>query len=91
MKKVFCMTIQRAAKLSTPGIVVRLLISVDRKDFYKTAQENIQVALSMHQRYPEYIVGVDLSGDPTRGDPYIELLQQCRDAGLKIAAHCGEV
>lgn len=37
------------------------------------------------------IVGIDLSGDPTKGDAFIELLDQARKAGLRIAAHCAEV
>jgi len=42
--------------------------------------------------YGPYCVGVDLSGDPTRGDlpPFLPILQGAREAGLKIAIHCGE-
>ena len=45
----------------------------------------------MSKEYPEYIVGVDLSGDPRVGYAHYELMQDCKDAGLKITMHCGEV
>lgn len=43
------------------------------------------------KQYPEYIVGIDLSGDPTMGDSFLELLEMSRKIGLRIAAHCAEV
>lgn len=43
------------------------------------------------KKYPEYIVGIDLSGDPTVDYSFLELLEISRKAGLKIAAHCAEV
>lgn len=43
------------------------------------------------KRYPEYIVGIDLSGDPAVSYSFLELLEMSRKAGLKIAAHCAEV
>jgi adenosine deaminase len=69
---------------------VKLLISVNRKQGYRTAKENIHLAIEMCKEYKN-IVGIDLSGDPTKGEAFIELLNQARKAGLKIAAHCAEV
>jgi len=43
------------------------------------------------KRYPDYVVGIDLSGDPMAGDLFLELLETSRRAGLRIAAHCAEV
>lgn len=43
------------------------------------------------EKYPEYIVGIDLSGDPTAGDSFLELLEMSRKVGLRITAHCAEV
>lgn len=71
--------------------MVKLLISVDRKRGYEDAKENIQLAIELNKQYPKYIVGLDLSGDPTKGGAFIELLDSCRQADLKIAAHCAEV
>lgn len=36
-------------------------------------------------------MGIDLSGDPTEGDAYLNLFKNARNIGLKIAAHCAEV
>ncbi|XP_011494029.1 PREDICTED: adenosine deaminase-like protein [Ceratosolen solmsi marchali] len=71
-------------------IIVKLLISINRKQGYKAAKENIHLAIDMCKEYKN-IVGIDLSGDPTKGEAFIELLYQARKAGLKIAAHCAEV
>ncbi|XP_043279133.1 adenosine deaminase-like protein [Venturia canescens] len=81
----------QASAIKCPNIIVKLLISLDRKDPYEVARENAELAISLHTKYPNYIVGIDLSGDPTKGDAYLHLLEQCRQVGLKISAHCGEV
>lgn len=73
------------------NILVKLLISVDRKRGYEDAIENTTLAIELSKRYKKYIVGIDLSGDPTTGSAFLELLRSCRQAGLKIAAHCAEV
>lgn len=66
------------------------MVSVNRKQGFKTAKENIYLAMEMKQDYDD-IVGIDLSGDPTKGSAFIELLDLARKSGLKIAAHCAEV
>lgn len=45
------------------------------------------------EKYPQYIVGIDLSGDPTAGDieEFLQLLEMSRKMGLKISVHCAEV
>lgn len=70
---------------------MKLLISVNRKQGYKAAQENIELAINFMKKYPQYIVGLDLSGDPITGNIFLKLLRKARMAGLKIAAHCAEV
>ncbi|CAL1688782.1 unnamed protein product [Lasius platythorax] len=79
------------SKSQFPQILVKLLISVNRKQGYESARENINLAIQFMKRYPEYIVGIDLSGDPTVGYSFLELLEMSRKAGLKITAHCAEV
>ncbi|XP_017754595.1 PREDICTED: adenosine deaminase-like protein [Eufriesea mexicana] len=78
-------------KIDYPSILIKLLISINRKQGYKAAQENIELAINFIKKYPQYIVGLDLSGDPMTGSAFLELLQKARMAGLKIAAHCAEV
>lgn len=78
-------------KIDFPGILLKLLISINRKQGYKAAQENIELAIDFIKKYPQYIVGLDLSGDPMTGNTFLELLEKARMAGLKIAIHCAEV
>lgn len=70
---------------------MKLLVSINRKHGYESAKENVNLAIQYMKRYPEYIVGLDLSGDPTAEDSFLELLKIAKKAGLKIAAHCAEV
>ncbi|XP_053975290.1 adenosine deaminase-like protein isoform X1 [Hylaeus volcanicus] len=81
----------RLCKTDFPDILVKLLISINRKQGYKSAEENIDLAINFFKKYPQYIVGLDLSGDPMTGDAFLELLKKARIAGLKIAAHCAEI
>ncbi|XP_072757087.1 N6-Methyl-AMP deaminase isoform X2 [Anoplolepis gracilipes] len=81
----------KTSKSQFPEILVKLLISINRKQGLESAKENINLAIQFMKRYPEYIVGIDLSGDPTTGYSFLELLKMSRKAGLKIAAHCAEV
>ncbi|XP_017788379.1 PREDICTED: adenosine deaminase-like protein [Habropoda laboriosa] len=74
-----------------PSILTKLLLSINRKQGYKAAQENIELAIHFSKKYPQYIVGLDLSGDPMTGGAFLELLKKARVAGLKIAVHCAEV
>ncbi|XP_076620173.1 adenosine deaminase-like protein [Colletes latitarsis] len=78
-------------KTDFPDIIVKLLISVNRKQGYKAAKENVDLAIDFFIKYPQYIVGLDLSGDPKTTDVFLELLEEARRAGLKIAAHCAEI
>jgi len=72
---------------------VKLLISINRKEGFESAKENINLAIQFMKKYPQYVVGVDLSGDPTAGDieNFLQLLEMSRNVGLKIAVHCAEV
>lgn len=81
----------RASKSELPQILVKLLISINRKQGYESAEENINLAIQFMKKYPEYVVGIDLSGDPTAGDSFLELLETSRKVGLRITAHCAEV
>lgn len=78
-------------KTDFPTTSTKLLISINRKQGYEAAEENIELAINFFKKYPQYIVGLDLSGDPMTGRPFLELLQKSRLAGLKIAAHCAEI
>ncbi|XP_070531272.1 N6-Methyl-AMP deaminase isoform X2 [Cardiocondyla obscurior] len=81
----------QTSKSEIPQILVKLLISIDRKQGYESAEENINLAMQFIKKYPEYVVGIDLSGDPSAGYSFLKLLEMSRKIGLKIAAHCAEV
>uniref|UniRef100_A0A915L3L8 Adenosine deaminase domain-containing protein n=1 Tax=Romanomermis culicivorax TaxID=13658 RepID=A0A915L3L8_ROMCU len=70
-------------------IVVKLLLSIDRTRSLELARETINLALSN----VNYVVGIDLSGDPrSDGRKFIDLLNYIkRSSNLKIALHLAEV
>lgn len=70
---------------------MKLLVSINRKHGYESAKENVDLAIQFMKQYPQYVVGLDLSGDPTAEGSFLELLELAKKAGLKIAAHCAEV
>jgi len=55
--------------------------------------ENIDLAIKFSQLYPDIVVGVDISGNPTKGKTLwiMRLLQKTRKAGLPISCHLPEV
>lgn len=76
-----------------PTILVKLIISINRKESVESANENVALAIKYHKLYPSIICGVDLSGDPTYKsfDDFRNCLRLAQDAGLKLALHCGEI
>jgi len=81
----------RASKFEFPQILVKLLVSINRKQGFESAEENINLAIQFMEKHPEHVVGIDLSGDPTVGDSFLKLLKMSRKIGLRITAHCAEV
>lgn len=75
-------------------IIVKLLLSVNRRDSLAEAEENIREAIEAHTAYPDIVVGVDLSGNPKCGnviDDLLPLFRKAQLSGLKVAMHCAEV
>lgn len=67
---------------------------MNRQDGRMQAEENIKEAIEAHAAYPDVVVGVDLSGNPSFGnvvDEMLPLFEEARTSGLKIALHCAEV
>jgi adenosine deaminase len=73
-------------------LTCRLLLSVDRSQSIEEASETIALAIDM-RKASEYVVGVDLGGNPTRRDfrDFLPLFQKARNAGCKSTIHCGEI
>ncbi|PNS16957.1 hypothetical protein CAC42_4921 [Sphaceloma murrayae] len=67
-----------------------LILSVDRRGSIAEAEETVSLALQLRDRG---VVGVDLCGDPTRGDvrAFRPAFARAREAGLGITVHFGEV
>lgn len=76
-----------------PNILVKLILSISRRESIQSADENVSIAIKYHKLYPDIICGVDLSGDPTckSFEDFKNQLTRARDAGLRLALHCGEV
>ncbi|XP_032229891.2 adenosine deaminase-like protein [Nematostella vectensis] len=81
------------AKQKSPGIVVRYLVSIDRKKGPAEAVENAQLAVDYRKRYGDVVCGVDLGGDPAafESKDFLPALAKAKKYGLKLALHIAEV
>ena len=85
------------ALLKCTTIHVRLLLSIDRCHSVAEAQDTVELA-SEHvsqgrATHRAWVVGIDLSGDPTVGDmsALVPVLCSAKKRGLKLAVHIAEV
>ncbi|KAJ9509192.1 hypothetical protein QJQ45_001476 [Haematococcus lacustris] len=71
-------------------MLVKLLLSIDRREGAADAMETVQLAASLA---PQGVVGVDLSGDPHAGcwRDWLPALEAARQLGLKVTLHGGEI
>lgn len=67
-----------------------LILSVDRRNTYHEAMETVDLAIKYQD---QGAVGVDLCGDPSKGDLYIftPALAKAKEAGLRLTIHFAEV
>lgn len=74
-------------------LISKVIVSVDRRSDADRASKTIDLAIRAHKQYPDIVVGVDLSGDPTAGkfEDFSPLLEKARSAGLKVVVHAAEV
>ncbi|XP_028407028.1 adenosine deaminase-like protein [Dendronephthya gigantea] len=74
-------------------IIVRFLLSIDRRQSVGEAEDTVKLATEFKDKYNGLVVGVDLSGDPKIGDAaeFLPCLKQARLAGLKLTFHVAEV
>jgi adenosine deaminase len=72
-------------------IQVRLILSVNRTSSLANIERIIKLAVAW-RRHSVLVVGLDVSGDPTKGRmaPILELLQREASSLLKICIHAGE-
>lgn len=78
------------APLPLPAILVRLLLSIDRRQGTEDALDTVRLAASLKARG---VVGVDLSGNPSVGSwsSWVPALELARREGLRVTLHAGEV
>lgn len=64
-----------------------LIISINRKSPVSEAEEIAKLAIAFYKKYPEVVVGIELSGDPMAGvfKNFVPALLQAREAGLKVS------
>ncbi|XP_047989712.1 adenosine deaminase-like protein [Leguminivora glycinivorella] len=94
-KKEYIDTIVQAIRRSSINLTIisKLIISIDRRSTSQSAEETTDLAIEFYQNYPEVVVGIELSGDPTAGQfkDFVPALTRAREAGMKITLHCGEI
>lgn len=80
------------------AMTVRLVVSLDRGRPLVDAQENLEVALQMAKEQESsggdcLLVGVDVSGDPTKNDlrALLPLMMRAKEARLGLLVHACEV
>uniref|UniRef100_A0A914WTI3 Adenosine deaminase domain-containing protein n=1 Tax=Plectus sambesii TaxID=2011161 RepID=A0A914WTI3_9BILA len=72
-------------------IIVRLLLSIDRRQEVADASETVDLAIKFAKSKDARVVGVELSGDPKfDGRKFLPLFQKAREHGLKITLHLAE-
>lgn len=76
---------------TAPSITVKLILSLDRKTCSKNAKNTLDLALEYLQTHPNIIVGLDVSGDPTKGNWFKKIVTEARSKNLKVTIHCAEV
>lgn len=77
---------------SQKDITTTLLVSIDRRKTVDEANENVNLAIELRTKYPDVIVGVDLSGDARINDlqDYYPSLKRAKENGLKVSLHFAE-
>ncbi|KAI0182520.1 hypothetical protein EV127DRAFT_56377 [Xylaria flabelliformis] len=77
------------AQQKSESIQVRLILSIDRRNTLAEAKEVVALALRFRDRG---VVGLDLCGDPTKGDVslFTPAFEAAREAGIKITVHFAE-
>ncbi|KAA0187253.1 Adenosine deaminase [Fasciolopsis buskii] len=85
--------VKSSPSVLTGRIVARLLISIDRARGVVNGQQAVTLAIEAARLWPELVMGVDLSGNPSVGSllDYVSALNKARANGLKTTVHFAEL
>jgi len=74
-------------------VIVKYLVSIDRRGTVDDAEMALKLCVDMNRKYPNVVVGLDLSGDARVNDArdYIPVLKSASDANLRVTVHLAEV
>ncbi|KAL1918040.1 uncharacterized protein VTP21DRAFT_3306 [Calcarisporiella thermophila] len=89
-KEDYVRTVLSAIRTAPPNILVRLILSVDRRETLEQAQETVDIALKYKD---EGVVGLDLCGHVEKGhfDIVKPAFVRAREGGLRLTVHFGEI
>jgi adenosine deaminase len=64
----------------------RLIISINRSSSILEAENIAQLAIEYYKKYPDVVVGIELSGEPTLKNfsDFEPIFTKARQAGLKV-------
>lgn len=72
-------------------IITKLILSLDRKTSIENAWDTLDVAIEYSNLHPEIVKGIDVSGDPTKGSWFKDVVTKARENNLKVTMHCAEI
>lgn len=69
-------------------MITRLIVSINRNSPDREVEEVADLAIDCYKNYPDVVVGIEVSGDPTVGcfQSYMPALEKARAAGLKVSS-----
>lgn len=82
----------RACRTTHPNIIVKYLPSINISYGAQEGEKNFELFSVLRDKYPDVVVGIDLSGNAARGkfSDYLEMFKKARAEGFRFAIHCGE-
>lgn len=59
---------------------------------FTEGEKNFQLFSELRKKYPDIVVGIDLSGNAEKGkfSDYLKIFEKARDEGFRFAIHCAE-
>lgn len=82
----------RTCRATHPNIMVKYLPSINISYGAQEGEKNFQLFSELRKKYPDIVVGIDLSGNAERGKftDYLEFFKKAREEGFRFAIHCAE-